>query len=68
MRMTVTYPVKLPDDLYRRVKLRAAQEGRSAANYMRRVLDLATTGQLVLTEKRTNTGGELEQRENGTST
>ena len=68
MRMTVTYPVKLPDDLYRRVKLRAAQEGRSAANYMRRVLDLATTGQLVLTEKRTNTGGELERVENGKAT
>jgi len=53
-KMTITYPVRLPPDLYARIKTAARQDGRTAAGYMRRVLTLALAGD------RQPKGGEQE--------
>jgi len=41
-RMTVVYPVRLTPSQMRRIKAKAQADGRPVANYIRRVLDLAT--------------------------
>jgi len=63
VKKTVTYPVRMSPDLYKRVKRRAALDGRTAASYMRRVLDLATRGELAANGQ-ASVGGELERKQN----
>ena len=41
---SVVYPVRLTPSVFRRLQARAEDEGRPVANYIRRVLDLATRG------------------------
>jgi len=60
---TIVYPVRLPEPLYARIKAKAEIEGRSAANYMRRVLDLATRGGMAAIDGQAN-GGRMERTSN----
>jgi len=54
--------VRLPEDLYRRLKHKAAADGRTASGLVRYLLAraVAASGQA--------TGGELEQKQNGRTT
>ena len=61
MQKTVTYPVRLSPALYSRIKRAAKADGRTAAGYMRRVLDLATTGRL--TTAKAEQGAEQERKQ-----
>lgn len=56
----MVYPVRMPHTLYERIKRAAHLDGRSAANYMRRVLDLATREQLAAIDH-DHDGGQLER-------